>query len=397
MAPSDFLHAHVPSLGRDVHRVGLALNYGVDPDGVRLAFDRGVQLVFWTPMRTSRVTPVVREALARDRARYVVSAGPSMGFFAGSVRRGLERALRALGTDYIDVLNLFWVGVGSAITDATLGELLRLKEEGRVKAIGISIHDRARAGRLVRESPIDVFMLRYNAAHPGAERDVFPTSRAVAPLSSRTPRLRGASSSRHRANGRGAVPTAADCYRFCLSSPHVDVVLTGPKSRAELEENLDGLARGPLTPDEESLDARLRRGRARLNCRRTNVGVRASRRRSARHASSALAAKSASIANGSVGCSASAATASAIARRDARGGTLSIAHRAPSSRPHARPLSTTTCELPSAIATRMFAGFTSDTARIAKATRSKRSVDVSDAEKSRSGAMSRTRVGTSEE
>lgn len=39
-------------------------------------------------------------------------------------------------------------------------------------------------------------MIRYNAAHPGAEREIFPH--------------------------------LGDCYRFCLSSPYVDVVLTGP-------------------------------------------------------------------------------------------------------------------------------------------------------------------------
>ena len=44
--------------------------------------------------------------------------------------------------------------------------------------------------------------------------------------------------------------TAGDCYRFCLSSPHVDVALTGPATTAELEENLAALAKGPLDADE---------------------------------------------------------------------------------------------------------------------------------------------------
>jgi predicted aldo/keto reductase-like oxidoreductase len=44
--------------------------------------------------------------------------------------------------------------------------------------------------------------------------------------------------------------TAADCYRFCLSSPHVDVVLTGPKDQAQLDDNLAGLAKGPLSTEE---------------------------------------------------------------------------------------------------------------------------------------------------
>jgi predicted aldo/keto reductase-like oxidoreductase len=44
--------------------------------------------------------------------------------------------------------------------------------------------------------------------------------------------------------------TAGDCYRFCLSSPHVDVALTGPATRAQLEENLAAIERGPLTAEE---------------------------------------------------------------------------------------------------------------------------------------------------
>ena len=55
-----------------------------------------------------------------------------------------------------------------------MAELVRLREEGKVRAIGISIHDRERAGKLAESSPLDLFMIRYNAAHPGAERDIFP-------------------------------------------------------------------------------------------------------------------------------------------------------------------------------------------------------------------------------
>ncbi len=46
--------------------------------------------------------------------------------------------------------------------------------------------------------------------------------------------------------------TAGDCYRFCLSNPHVDVTLTGVKSQAELEQNLRALERGPLSAEEEA-------------------------------------------------------------------------------------------------------------------------------------------------
>ena len=46
--------------------------------------------------------------------------------------------------------------------------------------------------------------------------------------------------------------TAGDCYRFCLSSPHVEVTLTGPASTAQLDENIAALSKGPLTPEEDT-------------------------------------------------------------------------------------------------------------------------------------------------
>ena len=48
-----------------------------------------------------------------------------------------------------------------------------------------------------------------------------------------------------------ATMTASDCYRFCLSNPHVDLVLTGPKNRRQLQENLSNLReKGPLSAEE---------------------------------------------------------------------------------------------------------------------------------------------------
>ena len=48
----------------------------------------------------------------------------------------------------------------------------------------------------------------------------------------------------------------ADCYRFVLSHPDVDVCLTAPSTEARMEENLKALDAGPL--DEEEM-ARIRR------------------------------------------------------------------------------------------------------------------------------------------
>jgi aryl-alcohol dehydrogenase-like predicted oxidoreductase len=244
----DFLHRDVKVLGRRVFRLGLAANYGIEEEAVRAALDRGVNYLFYT-LRGKMQTPL-RDALKRDRERYVVATLPMLAYFGGSVRRGAERALKSLGTDYLDVYQLGWLGVTSAWTDATLAELRHLKESGKVRALGVSIHNRVRAGKLAEDSPLDLLMIRYNAAHPGAERDIFPH------LDKRKPVVVAYTATSWRKllkrprGWKGPVMTAGDCYRFCLSSPHVDVVLTGPASGRQLDENLAALEKGPLTDEE---------------------------------------------------------------------------------------------------------------------------------------------------
>jgi len=248
-----FTHRELRAVGKRVHRLGLALSFGLDEDGVRAALDAGMGYLYW-PLRGQRMVRLLGEELRRDRDRFVVATGTSIAFLGGSVRRTAERALRALGTDYLDVFQLHWLGVTAAWTDATAGELVKLRESGKVRAIGVSIHDRARAGRLAADSPLDVLMIRYNAAHPGAERDIFPH------LAARHPHVVAYTATAWRRLLRRPpgweaprpVMTAGDCYRFCLSSPHVDVALTGPATRAQLEENLAAIERGPLTAEEDA-------------------------------------------------------------------------------------------------------------------------------------------------
>jgi aryl-alcohol dehydrogenase-like predicted oxidoreductase len=247
---SSFTHRFIPAFGKKVHRFGLVGNYGLDEAGIRGAMERGLNYLFYNPLASRKMTRPVIEELARDRERYVLSSGPTLGFFGGSVRRSAEKLLRSLKTDYLDLFQLYWLGKTSAWTDSTVSELVKLKESGKARSLGISIHDRQRAGKLAEDSPLDVFMIRYNASHPGAEKDIFPH------LERRKPAIVAYTATDWRkllarpSGWSGPVPTAGDCYRFCLSSPHVDLVLCGAASLKELDENLRALEKGPLDPDE---------------------------------------------------------------------------------------------------------------------------------------------------
>jgi len=120
----------------------------------------------------------------------------------------------------------------------------------KVRSIGVSIHDRPRAGRLAEDSPLDLFMIRYNAAHPGAEKDIFPH------LEKRKPSVIAYTATAWRKllkppkGWTGPTMTAGDCYRFCLSNPNIDVVLQGPASAQQFDENFKAVEKGPLSEDE---------------------------------------------------------------------------------------------------------------------------------------------------
>jgi aryl-alcohol dehydrogenase-like predicted oxidoreductase len=133
-----------------------------------------------------------------------------------------------------------------------------MKEKGLIRYLGLSSHNRRLLGDLAKGDDFDVLHLRYNGAHRGAETDIFPflppagRPGTVSFTATRWGRLLDP-----KKMPPGEVPpTAADCYRFVLSHPAVDVCMTGPKTAAQMRENLRALEAGPMT--EEEL-ARMRR------------------------------------------------------------------------------------------------------------------------------------------
>ena len=92
-------------------------------------------------------------------------------------------------------------------------------------------------------------MHRFNMAHRKAATEVFPTA-----LAAQTPVVaftatRWGTLLKPQPEWSAAPPAAADCYRFCLAQPAVQLVLTAPKSLAELDENLQVLALPPMNAD----------------------------------------------------------------------------------------------------------------------------------------------------
>ena len=245
----DFLYRQIPVLGKRIHRYGLSTSTGLDEAGVREGLERGANYIFWSPGKKFLKT-VIKDVVMPRREQYVLCTGPIIGYFAGSVRRAAEKALRASGSDYIDVLQVFWVNRMSVLSQSVLDEMVKLRDEGKVRAIGISTHDRKLAGRLAEDSPLSMFMIRYNAAHPGAEVDIFPHLEPRKPMIVAYTATSWRKLLRAPKGWTGKVATAGDCYRFCLTNAHVDVVLSAPKTVEQVRENLAALEKGPLSDEE---------------------------------------------------------------------------------------------------------------------------------------------------
>ncbi len=118
----------------------------------------------------------------------------------------------------------------------------------------ISCHHRPSFEAFLGEPACDAWMVRYNAAHPGAEREVFPIlpaeERARPGVVAFTATRWGSLVDPSKTPAGEPTPRASDCYRFALTHPAVDVVLAGPRDGAELDEALAAIDRGPMSDDE---------------------------------------------------------------------------------------------------------------------------------------------------
>lgn len=251
MAHSEWTRATLGRTGLSVGRLGIAASYGVPSGAVERAFDHGLNYLYWGSMRRGAFGQALRNLKSqRDRMALVIQ---SYSRVARLMRWSLERALRQLRMEYTDVLLL---GLWNHMPAERILDFARaLRARGLVRHIAISSHHRPLVPELAKQPDFDVLHVRYNAAHPGAEREIFPflPPEPVRPgiVSFTATSWRQLMDPRKTPPGE-KTPKAVDCYRFVLSNPGVDVCLTGPSSAEHVEEALEALSLGPMDTEELS-------------------------------------------------------------------------------------------------------------------------------------------------
>lgn len=255
-----FLTCPAEAFGKPVCRLGLASRGGspLTPDDVAFALERGVNFLNWpgeadTPGGPDALSDVVAGlGPRRDAVVVCVQFGSRTAADAAGELRSLLATLR---TNYLDVLTFYYVEHADEWQqligpDGALTYCRAARRDGTVRRLGVTSHQRPLAAEMARSGLLDTLMIRYNAAHRGAEREVFPvTDELRMPVISYTALRWGALLRPTPSDPAGfRVPAAPGWYRFALQSPSVAVTLAAPSRRVELEQALEVLrAPGPLS------------------------------------------------------------------------------------------------------------------------------------------------------
>jgi aryl-alcohol dehydrogenase-like predicted oxidoreductase len=198
------------------------------------AYDHGVN--FWDTADEYGTHPHVARALQSAPRDRVVILTKTMSRDGKRAAQDINRFLTELGTDVIDVVLLHamthqdWT---DRYTDA-MKALSRAKEQGKVRAVGVSCHSLAALGAAARTSWTDVVMARIN--YSGVEMDAAPG--VVEPLLAEMHAagkavfgMKVLGAGRLDNDLRGAVE-----YVFNLGTVHA--ITIGMRNRAELAENI---------------------------------------------------------------------------------------------------------------------------------------------------------------
>jgi aryl-alcohol dehydrogenase-like predicted oxidoreductase len=235
--------------------IGIASSYGIGGADLEHAFARGLNNFYYGAIRRPAYAKAVRGLARQNRERMVVTV-QSFTRMASLMRPSLELGLRALGAEYADFLLLGWWN--TKIPDRIMDAARKLRDRGRCRHILVSCHDRPTFELHARDPDISALMVRYNAAHPGAEREVFPVLGDNPPgVIAFTATSWGQLLNPALTAPGERTPRGSDCYRFVLSHPSVQVCYAGPKNRAELDEAIEALDRGPLSDDERAFMLRV--------------------------------------------------------------------------------------------------------------------------------------------
>jgi aryl-alcohol dehydrogenase-like predicted oxidoreductase len=89
-----------------------------------------------------------------------------------SIRREIEQSLRRLGVERVDLYQVHWPPEDGTAIDDYWGTMLELKDEGKVRAVGLSNHDIDRLEAAHKLGPIDSLQPPFSAINRHAAAEI---------------------------------------------------------------------------------------------------------------------------------------------------------------------------------------------------------------------------------
>jgi aryl-alcohol dehydrogenase-like predicted oxidoreductase len=201
-------------------------------DLLRAAFDEGIN--FWDTADQYGSHPHVREALKSIARDQVVILTKTNAKTYKEVKRALERFKTEMGSEYFDIVLLH------AVTDpewnknmkGAMEALSEAKEEGTIRAHGISCHSIGALQTAADEPWVDVDLARYNPGGVAMDADV-PTVREVLSRMKSS----GKAIINMKVYGAGRLTDKKDeCLEFFTGTPFMDSFTLGIESYEQLKD-----------------------------------------------------------------------------------------------------------------------------------------------------------------
>ncbi len=171
-------------------------------EAIRTAIDLGIDAIDTAPIYgCGHSERVVGRAIQgrRDRVRILTKLGlrwdstegeyhftfPAPGggevvcyknLTARSIMHECEQSLERLHVDVIDLYQVHWPS-NSAPPEETMIALLKLRDQGKIRAIGVSNYDSAQLKAALRVAPVAANQIKYNLLQREIETDPLPTCR----------------------------------------------------------------------------------------------------------------------------------------------------------------------------------------------------------------------------
>lgn len=267
-------------------RLGLGRGASVDDcvSVVRTAVDLGVN--FLDTAEAYGTEEIVGAAVRHyDRDKLVISTKAlfSTGDTGETVTRRVESGLRRLGLDHVDIFHFHAVAPAAYDhhRDVLAPALVRLKEQGKVRHIGITETgpndpEQRMLARAIEEAPWEVTMLAYSLMNQGARHRIFPVTqrRGIGTLLMFVVRNIFSNAAYRRdvfaglvehgqldasilahgdplefmVAGGGAASITDAAYRYARHEQGADVILFGTGNKAHVKDNVASILRPALPP-----------------------------------------------------------------------------------------------------------------------------------------------------